>query len=126
MRLLNIEELLEHLDGNGLVVTDTALICKALKEIGRTPNTEVMPPTERCLKDNGDIELPLPNGGTLVCSPGKAHEHGAALTVNDEYGHALLHWTAPEWQAEPESVIGAVFGAAIKPLKDLKDKVGGG
>jgi hypothetical protein len=68
----------------------------------------------------GDIIIPLPNGGTLRCGPGEFHAWGGTLSIHDANGEELLHWESTEWREDPESVIGAIFAAAAKPMDQLK------
>lgn len=68
-----------------------------------------------------EIVIPLPNGGTLRCGPGSEYTWGGYLRICDPDGNEILFWDRSEWEAsgEGESVIGAVFGAAIAALPEL-------
>ena len=69
-----------------------------------------------------EIKIPLPNGGTLRCGQGGEFDWGGYLRICDKQGKELLYWDVNEWEqeGEGESVIGAVFSAAIKPLSTIK------
>lgn len=66
-----------------------------------------------------EIIIPLPNGGTLRCGEGSDCQWGGHLRICDPHGRELIRWVSTEWAEDPEVVIGAVFGAAIKPLEEL-------
>jgi hypothetical protein len=69
-----------------------------------------------------EIKIPLPaNGGTLRCGPGRDTEWGGYVRICDPDGNEILYWESTEWEqeGEGESVIGAIFNAANKPLDEL-------
>jgi len=61
-----------------------------------------------------EIEIPLPWGGTLRCGEGDSHQHGGYVRVCDAKGKEVVYWDKQEWADEPESVMGAMFRAAMK------------
>jgi hypothetical protein len=71
----------------------------------------------------GELAIPLPNGGTLCCQ----HDNdlfGESVHIRDADGNEILMWSYTEWEEDPVLVMGAIFGAALRPidvlLKDLK------
>ena len=60
-----------------------------------------------------ELIIPLPNGKTLRCGPGEKHQYGGYLRICDKQGKELLYWDVNEWEEDGESVIGAVFAAAL-------------
>lgn len=59
--------------------------------------------------------IPLPNGCTLRCDKGVDYEWGSAVRICDKNGKELHVWTSDEWEqeGEGESVMGAIFSAAL-------------
>lgn len=72
-----------------------------------------------------ELTIPLPNGGTLRCGPGHDYDWGGYIRICDARGKELLYWESSEWelQGEGESVIGAAFAAALKPISEIR-KIG--
>lgn len=68
-----------------------------------------------------ELIIPLPNGGSLRCGEGETYEYGGYLRICDDQGNEILYWDVAEWETEGEgeSVIGAAFSAACKPLEEL-------
>lgn len=64
--------------------------------------------------------IPLPNGGSLRCGPGKEHQWGGYVRICDENGKEIVYWDVAEWEEDSESVMGAIFSAAMTPLDELK------
>jgi hypothetical protein len=60
-----------------------------------------------------ELIVPLPNGGTLRCGEGTEYVWGGYLRICDPRGRELYYWDVAEWEESGESVIGAVFGAAL-------------
>lgn len=71
-----------------------------------------------------EITIPLPNGCTLRCGEGDTYEWGGYVRIVSPIGDELLYWDANEWEEESESVMGAIFGAAITPLGSIMGKRG--
>ena len=60
--------------------------------------------------------IPLPNGRTLRCGPGEAHQWGGYVRVCDIDGNEIAYWDKQEWAEDPECVMGAIFAAATGGL----------
>jgi len=69
-------------------------------------------------KAKNELIIPLPNGGTIRCGKGERYQWGGYLRICDKRGRELLYWDSTEWETEGEgeSVIGAAFAAALKPV----------
>ena len=68
--------------------------------------------------DDDELVIPLPNGGKLCCGPW-LDRYGGHVTVRDADGNEIIYWAAEEWAEEPELVMGAIFGAATRPMAEL-------
>lgn len=66
-----------------------------------------------------ELVIPLPNGGSLRCGEGELNTWGGYIRLCDAGENEILYWDVAEWEEDGESVIGAVFAAALKPLKEL-------
>lgn len=60
-----------------------------------------------------EIIIQLPWGGSLRCGEGEDYQWGGYVRVCDADGEELpgCYWDKSEWELEPESVMGAIFGA---------------
>lgn len=64
----------------------------------------------------------LPTGAALCVRYGTIG--GVEVKIRDPQGNEILHWESSEWAEDPETVMGAIFGAAACPLdKLLKNRV---
>jgi hypothetical protein len=70
---------------------------------------------------NDELIIPLPSGGSIRCGAGQEYAYGGYLRICDDQGNEILYWDVAEWEAEGEgeSVIGAAFSAALKPIEEL-------
>jgi hypothetical protein len=70
-----------------------------------------------------ELEIPLANGCRLCCGEGEDYRYGGYLRIIDKDNNEVLFWESTEWQEDPESVMGAVFSAALTPFEELvKDR----
>jgi hypothetical protein len=62
-----------------------------------------------------ELKIPLPNGGTLRCGRGDKCQWGGYVRICDKRGKELFYWDVEEWETkgEGESVMGAIFSAAV-------------
>lgn len=72
-----------------------------------------LPPTAEpaCRVLDRRVELALTNGCAIV-SYGNEHASGDDMIVLDATGRELGYWTAAEWAAAPEEVMGAILRCA--------------
>jgi hypothetical protein len=69
-----------------------------------------------------ELIIPLPNGGSLRCGQGEDHVWGGYVSICDSSGTDLLYWDKAEFEEDAESVIGAIFVAALQPIDTLKNR----
>jgi len=63
-----------------------------------------------------EICITLPNGCTLRCGEGEEYQWGGHVRLCGPDGEELPdanYWDKREWADEPESVMGAIFGAVL-------------
>lgn len=69
-----------------------------------------------------ELIISLPNGGSLRCGEGEHHVWGGYVSICDSSGIDLLYWDKAEFEEDAESVIGAIFAAALQPIDTLKSR----
>lgn len=75
------------------------------------------------LLDKDELVIPLPNGSTLRCGPSHPTMFGGYVRILDSQGDEVVYWDANEWAEDPESVMGAIFGAALDHRKLILKRV---
>lgn len=66
------------------------------------------------LRDEYEIIIDLPWGGTLRCGQGEEHAYGGYVRVCDKQGNETNCWDKEEWKTDPELVMGAIFLCAAE------------
>lgn len=79
---------------------------------------KLTPPPED-LATSDELRIPLPNGCTLCCGEATFDGYGGDVTIRDPSGNEILRWVHIEWAEDPETVMGAIFGASLSDVEVL-------
>lgn len=59
-----------------------------------------------------ELIIRLVNGKSIRVGPGEAYKWGSYVRVCSRAGKEIAYWDKKEWEEDPESVMGAIFGCA--------------